>query len=217
MDTAAQRAAMTRATWPRLTARAGWLSLIVTVLAVAALIVYALPHGNRAAEPETSTSGDEALNADSTAARISAVAEAAQRGDLSAAHEEWYAAYRLLRPTRDWHGMAALGDAAMNVAGASGSRQPWEGDARQAYLGALFRARAEQSLDGILRATEAFATLGDREVVAEGLRIADSVAARTATPGARELVGSYRARLGGGTLPSDAGGPMRSIGWDAGP
>ena len=72
--------------------------------------------------------------------------------------------------------------------GASGARQPWEADARQAYLGALFRARAEASLDGVLRATEAFATLGDRDVAEEGLRIAESVALRTGTAEARDRV-----------------------------
>jgi hypothetical protein len=59
--------------------------------------------------------------------------------------------------------------------------------ARQAYLTALFRARDEGSMDGVLRAAWAFADLGDREVVDGALRIADRLAA-TAGDGAGERV-----------------------------
>jgi hypothetical protein len=44
--------------------------------------------------------------------------------------------------------------------------------ARRAYLTALFRARGEHSHLGVLRAAEGFRELGDREVVAQALRIA---------------------------------------------
>ena len=44
--------------------------------------------------------------------------------------------------------------------------------ARRAYLTALFRARGERSLLGVLSAAEGFHTLGDREVVEHALRMA---------------------------------------------
>jgi len=113
--------------------------------------------------------------------------------------------------------MAALGDTALEVAGGSGTRQPWEADARQAYLGALFRARAEASLDGVLRATGAFATLGDRDIAEEGLRIAESVALRMGTAEARDRVLAHRARFEGRDGTFHADGPSRVIRWDAGP
>jgi hypothetical protein len=44
--------------------------------------------------------------------------------------------------------------------------------ARRAYLTALFRARGERSLLGVLSAAEGFKALGDREVVDHALRMA---------------------------------------------
>jgi len=44
--------------------------------------------------------------------------------------------------------------------------------ARRAYLTALFRARGERSLVGVLTAAGGFKTLGDREVVEHALRMA---------------------------------------------
>jgi hypothetical protein len=162
-------------------------------------------------------SGGETPSASSTAERITAIGEAVQRGDLAAARAAWDDAYRSLRRTRDWQSMAALGDAALEVASASGARQPWDADARQAYLGALFRARAEASLDGILRATDAFATLGDRDIAEEGLRIAELVALRTGTAEARHRVLAHRSRFEGREATFHADGPSRVTSWDAGP
>ncbi len=44
--------------------------------------------------------------------------------------------------------------------------------ARRAYLTALFRARGERSLLGVLSAAEGFKALGDRDVVEHALRMA---------------------------------------------
>ena len=44
--------------------------------------------------------------------------------------------------------------------------------ARRAYLTALFRARGERSLIGVLSAAEGFKALGDREVVERALEMA---------------------------------------------
>jgi hypothetical protein len=52
--------------------------------------------------------------------------------------------------------------------------------ARRAYLTALFRARGERALVGVLGAAEGFKALGDREAVEHALRIAASLG----TPGA---------------------------------
>jgi len=167
-----------------------------------------------AAQP---VSSGQAASADSTGELITAIGEAVQRGDLATARTAWHEAYRSLRRTRDWQAKAALGDTALAVAGGSGARQPWEADARQAYLGALFRARAEASLDGVLRATGAFATLGDRDIAEEGLRIAESVALRMGTAEARDRVLAHRARFEGRDGTFHADGPSRVIRWDAGP
>jgi len=44
--------------------------------------------------------------------------------------------------------------------------------ARRAYRSAMFRARGERSIVGILEAAEGFRALGDREVVEQALRMA---------------------------------------------
>ena len=219
MDSAAPRVTGAQSTGPGLTARVVWRSLTAAVVAGAAVIVWALPHEHRAVEwpAELPVSGGETPSASSTAERITAIGEAVQRGDLAAARAAWDDAYRSLRRTRDWQSMAALGDAALEVASASGARQPWDADARQAYLGALFRARADASLDGVLRATDAFATLGDRDIAEEGLRIAELVALRTGTAEARHRVLAHRSRFEGREATFHADGPSRVTSWDAGP
>jgi hypothetical protein len=219
MDSAAPRMTGAQSTGPGLTGRFVWRSLTAAVVVGAAVIVWVFPHAHRAMEPGAAqpVSSGQAPSADSTGELITAISEAVQRGDLATARTAWLDAYRSLRRTRDWQGMAALGDTALEVAGGSGTRQPWEADARQAYLGALFRARAEASLDGVLRATGAFATLGDRDIAEEGLRIAESVALRMGTAEARDRVLAHRARFEGRDGTFHADGPSRVIRWDAGP
>ena len=220
MESTAPRATRAQSTERRLTGWVTWRFLTVAVAAGAAVIVWALLLAHRAVESpaELPVSGDQTPpSPNSIDERITEISEAVQRGDLATARAAWHAAYRSLRRTRDWQGMAALGDTALGIAGASGAHQPWEADARQAYLGALFRARAEASLDGVLRATDAFATLGDRDVAEEGLRIAESVALRAGTAEARDRVRAHRARFEGREATFRADGPSRAIGWDAGP
>ena len=69
-----------------------------------------------------------------------------------------------------------MGDAALRLGDASGDRRAMEPEARRAYLSALTHARARRSLDGVLRATEAFAHLGDRDMVEQGIHIARDLA-----------------------------------------
>jgi hypothetical protein len=49
------------------------------------------------------------------------------------------------------------------------------GAARRAYRTALFRARGERSLLGVLSAAEGFKALGDREVVEHALQMATAL------------------------------------------
>jgi hypothetical protein len=127
--------------------------------------------------------------------RLAAIDGAIRRGDLKAARAEWNDTYRSLLRNPDWRQMAALGDAALVIGGTLGVRDGGKPDARRAYLGALFRARAAGSVDGVLRVTGAFAALGDRDVVDEGLRIAESLAKRAGDTAALERVLTTRTRL----------------------
>jgi hypothetical protein len=59
--------------------------------------------------------------------------------------------------------------------------------ARRAYLTALFRARGERSLPGVLSAAEGFKALGDREVVERALEMAAALEPEAGTPLSRRL------------------------------
>jgi hypothetical protein len=107
---------------------------------------------------------------------LSEMDQAIARGDLMAAAAARREAYRAAIAGRTWEGFLAAGDAVLRLGDAAQSRGAAEPDARRLYLAALFRARSQYSLDGVLRATEAFARLGDREVVAQGLSIAVDLA-----------------------------------------
>jgi hypothetical protein len=63
--------------------------------------------------------------------------------------------------------------------------------ARQAYLTALFRARSEGSLAGVLITADRFAELGDREVVEQCIRVAKKVAAQSRDPYAAEHLRAF--------------------------
>src|SRR5215472_17460753 len=65
-----------------------------------------------------------------------------------------------------WQAFLAAGDGALRLGEATQGRDAAEPDGRRLFLAALFLARSQHSLDGVLRATEAFVRLGDHEVVA---------------------------------------------------
>jgi hypothetical protein len=101
---------------------------------------------------------------------------ALERGDLVMAATARHKAHLAAFGARSWEGFLAVGDAALRLGDASGDRRAMEPEARRAYLSALTHARARRSLDGVLRATEAFAHLGDRDMVEQGIRIARDLA-----------------------------------------
>src|SRR5258706_5507751 len=89
------------------------------------------------------------------------VDDALRRNNVDVAARAWQDAYVTSIGSRRWEGMLAVGQAALRVGDASGTRLAAGSRARQAYLVALFRARDDRSLDGLLRVGEAFAALGD--------------------------------------------------------
>ena len=70
-------------------------------------------------------------------------------GDLAAALSWWRDANAAALRSGQWEGMIEVGDAARRLEAGSVL-------ARQAYLTALFRARQQRSLDGLLSAAAAF-------------------------------------------------------------
>ena len=86
---------------------------------------------------------------------------------------------------------AAKGDTGQQIKGkaqkAVGKAQSAMGkaSARANYLFALFRARDQRSLDGVLQAADAFSRLGDASVVRQALVVARDLAGRDAVAHAR--------------------------------
>ena len=92
------------------------------------------------------------------------------RKDLSRAIYEWRNAYGQALRTHGWEAMAAVGDTAVRIdalAALPGAHPTgFRAEARQAYLLALFRARAASLPEGIERVAQAFTALGDAEMAA---------------------------------------------------
>lgn len=67
--------------------------------------------------------------------------------------------------------------------------------ARRAYLTALFRARRDRSLTGVVRAAEGFEALGDREVVEQALKVAAEMSAKDGDGAVAARLHALRERL----------------------
>lgn len=119
------------------------------------------------------------------------------RGDVGAAERAWHDAYRTAFGSRRWDGLVEVGDAYLLIGEAAKGREVAEARARMLYLSALFRARQQGSLEGVLRTSEAFRALGDREVVEQGLRIAERLAAQTGGAETLERMHAFKERWDG--------------------
>jgi hypothetical protein len=128
-------------------------------------------------------------------AHIGAVHDALARADVSAAAQAWHAGYPAVLENRGWESLLEAGDAYLRLGEASGTRQAAEVRARDLYLRALFRAREVVSIEGVLRAAEAFTALGDREVVEQSIRIAEGLGARKGQSAADARIREFRARV----------------------
>lgn len=100
------------------------------------------------------------------------------RGDFSAATRARHKADLAVLAHPCWEGFLAVGDGALRLGEAGQGRGAREPEARRAYLSAMVRARNARSLEGALRVTDAFARLGDRHMVEQGVRIARELAGR---------------------------------------
>jgi hypothetical protein len=127
-------------------------------------------------------------------AELLKVEEALARGDVAAAERQWRDAYAAALRSRHWQGMVATGDTYRVLGARAGFHAAAVAKAREAYLAALFRARAEGSIDGVLRTAERFAELGDRAVVEQCIHVARQIAARSRDPQADEHVRAFTER-----------------------
>ena len=112
--------------------------------------------------------------------------DAVRDGDVAQALAWWREARVAALRSGQWEGLIEVGDASRRLGVRGGFHHDGEANARDAYMTALLRARRQHSVDGVLRAAVAFGELGDREVVAHAVRIAEHQAGHD--PRAREHV-----------------------------
>lgn len=103
---------------------------------------------------------------------IAAVDRALRARNVSAALAAWHPAYMAALRDRRWDSLIDVADARLRIERATGFGKVGESKARELYLMALFRARRDGSVAGVLRAAIAFDQLGDRDVAARALGIA---------------------------------------------
>ncbi|PYN86452.1 MAG: hypothetical protein DMD87_18655 [Candidatus Rokuibacteriota bacterium] len=139
-------------------------------------------------------------------ARLLKVEQAMARGDFAEAETLWREAYAAALKSRHWEGVIATGDTYRALGARAGFRAASVSKARQAYLTALFRARSEGSLAGVLITAERFAELGDREVVERCISVARKVAAQSRDPYAGEHLRAFTERWAASAQENDGRG-----------
>jgi hypothetical protein len=127
----------------------------------------------------------------------------ADANDLTAATHHAREAYAAAMASRRSPGLVDVGRLYRRLGERTGLVEAANARARDCYLTALLRARAEGSVDGVLAATEAFLELGDQTLVQRGLAIAREVAARDVDPRASERIAMLGARAARAPAPSD--------------
>ena len=121
---------------------------------------------------------------------IRAMDQALAETNATAAVRAWRNAYAAALGMPGWRGLVEVAAASLRIGTLPGFGKASEARARETYWTALFRARQEGSLDGVLRVAEAFADLGDREIVDRCIALARSVAVQ-----ARDARGEQRVRV----------------------
>ena len=174
----------------------------IVVLAIAILIALAIVEvlASHASAAEAGARSGAAP----WAPHIERVDEALAQANVAAALRAWNTAYTAALGSRRWEGLIDVGDAYLRIGDRVAYRRAFAAKAREAYLAALFRARRQNSLDGVLRVANAFAGLGDRQVVAQCLKLARELAGRD--PQAQARVQGYTSRV---SDPSITAGKLR--------
>jgi hypothetical protein len=114
-------------------------------------------------------------SAPSASSLQTSVEAALERDDLSTAVRITDAAYRRATSDRRWEALIEVGDLYYRIASRTGAEAASQ-RTRDAYQAALRSARHAGSLEGVLRAAEAFAQLGDVDGTELSLYVARDLA-----------------------------------------
>lgn len=109
------------------------------------------------------------------AQRIARVDEALGRSDLGRAIDEWREARGATLANGGSEGLIAVGDRGISIAERTRGSAYFLTEAKNVYVRAAFRARAERSRETILGIAERFERLGDTERAGQVRHIAASV------------------------------------------
>ena len=121
-------------------------------------------------------------------AHLAAMDTAIADHNASAAVLSWRHAYAAALDQPGWRGLVEVAAAALRIGDIPGFKKAGESRARESYWTALFRARRQGSLNGVLDTAEAFGALGDRVMVEQCIRIAERLAVLTGDAEAAERV-----------------------------
>ncbi len=101
-------------------------------------------------------------------------------GEIGTMLRAWHAACASALDGGTWDAMIAIGDAALRIGQSTGFKVAFAAKARQAYHVAFFRAHHQASVEGVRRAGDCFAALGEEELAAQ-CRVAAERLARSAS------------------------------------
>jgi len=108
---------------------------------------------------------------------IRAMDQALEERNATAAVRAWRNAYAAALGTPGWRGLVEVAAGSLRIGAIPGFGKASEARARETYWLALFRARQQGSLNGVLDTAEAFGALGDTAMVEQCLRVAEGLAA----------------------------------------
>jgi hypothetical protein len=178
--------------------------IIVTVSLVAAFVAVALwIASQRPGLFDTEVGG----TAPAWATTLRELDRGLSAGDLTVADSAWPQAWSAAVASRRWEALIAVGDSTRRLGELSDTRPQSDAKARRAYRLAYHRAQTEGSLEGLLRAAEAFAELGDRDVVQAILGVTYEVAAKRDLE-VRQRVNAAAARISARLEPRSGPGPI---------
>lgn len=126
---------------------------------------------------------------------IAVMDRAIESGNVTAAVRAWRQAYLLAVNDMGWMGLLEVAAACRRIGSIPGFAKTSDDRARETYWLALFRARRQGSLDGVLQSAEAFGALGDRTMVEQCIRVAERLAALNSDADAPQRVRALAASL----------------------
>ena len=126
---------------------------------------------------KTDRTGSSAPTQRPWSASIAAMDRAIAAGNATAAVRAWREAYAAALDDPGWAGLLEVAAACRRIGTIAGFAKTSDARARETYWTALFRARRQGSLNGVLQAAEAFGALGDRGMVEQCIHVAERLAA----------------------------------------